>query len=45
MNKSERAKEYATALFTLAMEQSAAKKFAAAEKTLKNIFAVVSTED
>lgn len=33
MNKSERAKEYATALFTLAMEQSAAKKFAAALET------------
>ena len=33
MNKSERAKEYATALFTIAMEQSAEKKFAAALET------------
>ena len=36
MNKSERAKEYATALFTIAMEQGETKKFAAAlESTMK----------
>ena len=34
MNKTDKAKEYATALFTLAMEQGAAKKFAAALETV-----------
>ena len=30
MNKTDRAKEYATALFTIALEQNAAKAYAAA---------------
>ena len=36
MNKTNRAKEYATALFSLALEQNAAKKYAAALETAVN---------
>ena len=36
MNRTERAKEYATALFMIAVEQNEAKKFAAALETVTN---------